>query len=264
VRQLNTDAVPGVRDTGRRGPLAPPVTIAVLDHLLSAQPTTVLDLQPETPTLVSVRLERPPGFTFRAGQFGILRLSTSAGPDMRPLSFASAPQERDLRFVTRRGPSVYKEALLALRSGDPVKVSRAVGSFGLDSTRPAVLVSGGIGAAPLRSMAVAASTERRPAPLRLLLSNRTVEEIPFRIELEELTHVHPDMRITWVVSSQTGRINQEHLRRHNDELPDALYYVTGPASLVEDVVGVLPGMGIHRSRIRLSKQTLPFPSQRRS
>ena len=152
MTKLDTGPARVIDDTVRAGPLAPPAAIAVVDRVLGVRPTNVVDLRPETPTLVSVRLERPAGFAYRAGQFALLRLATSAGPDLRPLSLASSPHEGALRFVTRRGPSVYKQALFALQPGDPVKVSRAMGSFRLDPTRPAVLLSGGIGAAPMRSM----------------------------------------------------------------------------------------------------------------
>ncbi len=264
MTELNTDPLHEGSPIGQRGPLAPPAMIAVLDRVLGARSTTVMDLRAETPTIVSLRLERPLGFWYRAGQFAILRLSTPAGPDLRPLSFASPPHEDHLRFATRRGFSAFKEALLALRPGDQVKVSRAMGSLRLDPTRPAVLVAGGIGAAPMLSMAAAASTGHSAAPLRLLMSNRTADEIPFRQELEHLSGVHPDMRVTWLVTSEAGRITAEHIRRYADELPDAVYYVTGPASLVTDVVGMLRDSGVRRSRIRLSKQTLPFPPERSS
>ncbi len=245
------------------GPLAAPATIAVLDHLLGVRPATVLELRAETPTIVSLRLERPPGFLYRSGQFAVLRLSTPSGPDLRPLSLASEPHQRDLRFATRLGSSIFKQALLGLFPGDEVKVSRAIGSLRLDPSRPAVLVAGGIGAAPMLSLAAAASI-RPAAPLRLLLSNRTADEIPFRPELEHLSLVHPDLRITWVVTSETGRITAEQLREHVIELPDAVFYVTGPASLVTDVTAMLRAIGVPRSRIRLSKQSLPLPRQRRS
>ena len=258
MTKLDTGPARVIDDTVRAGPLAPPAAIAVVDRVLGVRPTTVVDLRPETPTLVSVRLERPAGFAYRAGQFALLRLATSAGPDLRPLSLASSPNEGALRFVTRRGPSVYKQALLALQPGDPVKVSRAMGSFRLDPTRPAVLLSGGIGAAPMRSMVSAAAAAGLKTPLRLLFSNHTVDEIPFRDELERLAQAHTDMKVTWVVTSETGRITDEQLRRQDDELPDAVYYVTGPALFVRAVVDMLRGIGISRSRIRLSKQTLPF------
>ena len=263
MTSLNTDPLHDGSAIARRGPLAPPAMIAMLDRVLRARPATVVDLRAETPTIVSLRLHRPLGFQYRAGQFALLRLQTPSGPDLRPLSLVSEPHEGDLRFATRRGPSAFKQALLELRPGDEVKVSRALGSLRLDPTRPAVFVAGGIGVAPMLSMASAASL-RHGTALRLLFSNRTVEEIAFRAELEHLAGVHPDMRITWVVTGQTGRITGEQLRRQADELPDAVFYVTGPRPMVTDVVGMLRGQGVRRSRIRLSKQTLPFPPERTS
>jgi ferredoxin-NADP reductase len=264
MTQLNTGPARFIDDTVGAGPLAPPAAIAVLDRVLGVRPATVVDVRPETPTLVSVRLERPAGFAYRAGQFALLRLATIAGPDLRPFSLASTPHEGDLRFVTRRGPSLYKQALLALQPGDKVKVSRAMGSFHLDPDRPAVLVSAGIGAAPMRSMVSTAASSGYEAPLRLLFSNRTADEIPFRDELERLAWVHSNLQLTWVVTSETGRITDEQLRRQSDDLPDAVFYVTGPAPFVRGVVQMLRGIGLSRSRIRLSKQTVPFPNQRRS
>ena len=263
MRRQDTDVPRDLVPIPSGRPLAPPGVVAVLDRLLGFQPAAVVEQRAETPTIVSLRLRRPLGFRYRAGQFALLRLSTPSGPDLRPLSLASEPHQSDLRFATRRGPSEFKQALLQLRTGDQVKVSRSLGSLRLDATRPAVLVAGGIGVAPMLSLASAASI-RHEAPLRLLLSNRTADEIPFRPELEQLTRLHRDMRITWVITSQTGRITAEDLRRQTDELPDAVYYVTGPASLVTDVVGTLRRTSVPRSRIRLSKQSLPFPPQRRS
>ena len=248
---------------GHGQPLTSPAVIRVVDHLLRVQPTTVLELRAETPTIVSLRLERPLGFVYHAGQFALLRLSTASGPDLRPLSLASEPHERTLRFATRRGASAFKNALLDLRAGDEVKVSRALGSLRLDPSRSAVLVAGGVGVAPMLSLAASAATAPA-APVRLLLSNRTEDEMPFRRELEELSRVHPDMHITWQVTGQSGRITTEQLQQQADELPGAVFYVTGPASLVTDVVSALRGTGVPRSRIRLSKQTLPFPPERSS
>ena len=62
---------------------------------------------------------------------------------------------------------------------------------------------------------------------------------------------------------RTGGINADRVRRHAGELPDAVRYVTGPASLVTDVVATLRDTGVPRARIRLSDQSLPFPPERR-
>ena len=62
MTELNTDPLHDGGATGQRGPLAPRVMIAVLDRVLRTQPAAVLDLRVETPTIVSLRLQRPPPF----------------------------------------------------------------------------------------------------------------------------------------------------------------------------------------------------------
>ena len=252
-----------------RGPIAPRFAFPLIDTLLRARPTTVLGVQAETPTIFVVRLDRPSGFHHRAGQHAVLRLGTDQGPDLRPLSIASAPWASEVQFATRIGPSAYKRAFVALEPGDQVKVSRPMGGLRLDPSRPAVMVSGGIGITPLRSMLADAVSSGYKAPIRLLFSNHGTDEIPFRGELDELAGAHPDLRITWVLSTSAagapdgdvvvGRVDTSRLRQHANELPGALFYVTGPAAMVHDVTSMLRGIGLPKSQIRAAKQTLPGP-----
>lgn len=251
-----------------RGPVAPGFAFPVIDGLLGARPAAVLRLHTETPTILRLRLERPAGFDHRAGQHAVLRLRTDQGPDLRPLSIASPPDADQLEFATRIGPSAFKRAFAALQPGQQVKISRPMGSFRLDGNRPAIMVAGGIGITPLRSMLAAATTSGNRAPIRLLFSNRTADEIPFRAELEELARVHPDLHITWVLSASTagapsgdvvaGRITEDHLYAQLRQLPDAVFYVTGPAVMVDGFTGTLHNLGVPRSQLRQSKQTMPL------
>jgi ferredoxin-NADP reductase len=267
MTQVNNQLPPDIAVQGR-GPVAPPFAFPIIDRLLGMRRTAVLDVRAETPTILSIRLERPPRFDYRAGQHAMLRVITDQGPDFRPLSLASAPQAAQLEFATRIGPSAFKHAFVALRPGDQVKVSRPMGSFRFDPSRPAVMVAGGIGVTPVKSMLTAAVVSRHRAPIRLLYSNRAVEEIPFRPELEELARAHPDLRITWVLPGPTGgapngevvngRIDLDRLAQQKKELPDAMFYVTGPTAMVQDMRKMLRDIGLPNSRIRQSRQTFPL------
>jgi ferredoxin-NADP reductase len=142
-----------------------------------------------------------------------------------------------------------------------------MGSFRLDPTRLAVMVSGGIGITPLRSMLGAAAASGHSAPIRLLFSNHTAEEIPFRLDLDHLVR-HLDLRITWVLLGSAtgapsgdmiaGRIEFGHLREQLRQLPDAVFYLTGPAAMVDDFTGMLQRIGVPRSQVRRSRQTMPL------
>jgi ferredoxin-NADP reductase len=267
MTQLSAQLAPDSIAVTGRGPVAPRFAFPFIDGLLGARPATVLGVRAETPTILRLRLQPPPGFRHHPGQHAVLRLHTDQGPDLRPLSIASPPGATGLEFATRIGPSAYKQAFAALQAGDRVKISRPMGSFRLDPTRPAVMVSGGIGITPLRSILGAAAAFGHNAPIRLLFSNRTAEEIPFRLELDQLAR-RLDLRITWVLSASAagapredviaGRIEVGHLREQLRQLPDAVVYLTGPAAMVDDLTGMLLRIGVPSSQLRKSRQTMPL------
>jgi ferredoxin-NADP reductase len=264
---VGSPATAGSGSPAGRGPVAPRFAIPLIDRALSARPARVLDVRAETPTIVTLRLGRPDSFHHRAGQHAVLRVDTDRGPDLRPLSIASAPGSDVVEFATRVGPSAFKRAVVSLLPGDTVKVSRALGRLRLDPERPVMFVSGGIGITPVRSMLTDAAHTHRTAPVRLLFSNSTAEEIPFRADLERLATQLPDLRITWLLTRSVtdapagdvvpGRVTSTLLERHLKELPDALVYVTGPAAMVGDITMMLAYLGVPRSRVRAVRQTMP-------
>jgi len=247
-----------------RGPRAPRFAFPVIDRIVGAKAARVLGLDAQTPTIIRLRLERPAGYRFRASQHALLRVSTELGPDLRPLSLAGAPDADHLEFATRAGTSAFKQAVLGLRPGDLVQVSRPMGGLTYDPARPAVFVVGGIGITPVRSLLLATETSTAPAPIRLLFSNHAAEEIPFADELAAISGQRPNVSITWVLTSPSavalpgpvhgGRLTEELLHQQVAELPEALFYVTGPAVMVSDVSTMLRRIGVARNRIRCVAQ----------
>jgi Na+-transporting NADH:ubiquinone oxidoreductase subunit NqrF len=51
-----------------------------------------------------------------------------------------------------------------------------------------------------------------------------------------------------------GRLSAELLHEHAAELPEAVFYVTGPAVMVSDVIAMLRGVGVTRHQIRALAQ----------
>ena len=243
-----------------RGPRVPKFAFPVIDRIVAAQATRVLSLDALTPTIVRLRLERPAGYEFRASQHALLRLTTNQGPDLRPLSLAEAPDSDHLEFASRAGTSAFKQAVLALRPGDLVQVSRPMGGLAYDPTRAAIFIVGGIGITPVRSLLLAPGTSTAQAPIRLLFSNHAAEEIPFADELAGLDSQRNNLSITWVLTVPSelampgpvfgGHVTEHLLHQHAAELPDAIFYVTGPATMVSDVRAMLKNIGVRRGRIR--------------
>lgn len=274
MNQVRTKSSVAERSSIARPPLAPAAIPHILDVLLHARKTEVLDVRWETPTIMSFRLQRPDRYHYKAGQFALLRLRTAAGPDFRPLSIASAPHEDYLEFSTRVGASAFKTKLMSLMPGDVVKVLRPLGSLPLDRDRPAVFVAGGIGVTPLRSLLLDALHGGFTHPIRMLYSNKSVDEIAYRIELERLTARHENLDITWALTTSrdvpdlptvhNGRIDEDLLRRQVEELPESTFYLTGPSAMVVQMTETLSALGVTKKRIRRSLQTLPIDRKRQA
>ncbi len=265
---LSPPAVDSATGSAGRRPLIPGAAAPLVDRLLRTRTTTVRAVRAETPTIRVLELEPPPRFDNAAGQFVVLRLETDEGPDLRPLSIASAPGEASVHLATRLGPSAFKRAVFALEPGATVRISRPMGRFRLDAAHPAVIVTGGIGIAPIRSMLRDALAGGYDNPIRLLFSNRNAEDVPYRDDLIRLAAAYPNLEITWVVSEggrssagagvHVGHVDDHLLAPHVAELPSARFYLTGPAPMVSAMRDVLRRSGVPGRRIRSTEQTLPI------
>ena len=82
---------------------------------------------------LAVRLDRPPGFTFGAGQYADIALVSSPFHDLwgnlRTFSIASAPFEDHLEFVMRLSNTAFKRALSVAPRGTTVALKGPAGTF---------------------------------------------------------------------------------------------------------------------------------------
>jgi ferredoxin-NADP reductase len=203
-------------------------------------------------------VEKPADFAFLPTQFTFLQLDTPHGVDVRPMSLATSPTRPHLEWAVRVSLSAYKCAFAALRPDDPVMVQGPFGDFVLDTKRPAVLVAGGIGITPLKGMAEYAADRRLPIPVRLVYSNRTVEEMMYRDELAMLERSNPHFCVLHTLSrpspgpwpGRTGRIGVELLHEAAEGLDRPLYYLCGAPGFVEACYRSLLGTGVPEADIR--------------
>ncbi|MCI4325872.1 MAG: hypothetical protein L3K00_08370 [Thermoplasmata archaeon] len=218
----------------------------------------VLESTRVTPTIHSVKFEKPAGFQFVPVQFCGLEFATSAGSLEYPMSLACSPTRPYLEFGARVSESPWKQAFAALRPGDEAEVDGAYGHFVLHEESPAILVAGGIGITPLKGMAEYAADRRLPIPVRLLYSSRTEEEIAYRGELEQLTRQNSRFEVehtltrsaetsTW--AGRRGRIDAELLTQASKGLTEPVYYLCGAAAMVEETYRTLRSLEIPADRV---------------
>jgi ferredoxin-NADP reductase len=222
----------------------------------------VVRSRPLTPTTHGIELEKPPHFTFQATQFTFLQLETSTGLDVRPMSLATSSTRPHLEYGVRLSDSAFKRAFAALQPGDTVVAQGPLGHYILDESRPAVLVAGGIGITPLKGMAEYAADRKLPIPVRLVYSNRTVEEIVYREELDALERGNPNFHAlhtltrpgpdTW--KGRTGRIGgdvgADILAEAAEGLDRPVYYMCGAPAFVQACYRSLMSSGVPEADTR--------------
>jgi len=128
----------------------------------------------------------------RAGQHLDVRLTAEDGYQAeRSYSIASAPGDGVALTVERLDDGEVSPYLVDdAREGDRVEVRGPIGGYFVwdgDEPEPVLLVGGGSGVVPLMAMARQRARVGSAAPMKLLLSSRTIEDVIYREELEALS-----------------------------------------------------------------------------
>ena len=215
---------------------------------------------------MAFRFEKPPGWTFKAGQAVDMTLldppETDSEGNTRAFSIASAPQEDTLMVATRMRDTAFKRVLKTMPLGTAVKIDGPFGNLTLhnNSAKTAVLLAGGIGITPFRSMVFRAAGEKLPHRIYLFFSNRRPEDAPFLEELQKLERENPNYKfiasMTQMQKSnkpwhgETGYVDEKMLSKHLKNVPSPIYYVAGPPAMVKGLHQMLGKTGVDDDDVR--------------
>jgi ferredoxin-NADP reductase len=214
---------------------------------------------------MSFRFEKPSGWMFKAGQFLDITLQdppeTDAEGNTRTFSIASAPHEENIMVATRMRDTAFKRSLKSMPLGTSVKMEGPSGDLTLqdDAARPAVLLAGGIGITPFRSMVLWAAKERLPHRIFLFYSNWRPEDAPFLEELQSLEKENPNYTLIAMMTDmkkshrpwqgETRVIDMEMLSKYLKSFPPPIYYIAGPPGMVKGVHQTLNQAGVNQTDI---------------
>ncbi len=240
---------------------------AALPGRLTWQLGRVVELVRETERVRSIVLELPEWPGHQAGQHVDVRLTAEDGYQaQRSYSIASAPEDGMLVLTVERLEDGEVSSYLTdvLRSGDELELRGPIGGYFVwDASEPGpvLLVAGGSGIVPFRAMLRHRRASHSDAPVRLLYSVRSQEEIIYSRELMDLgSDDGVDIRYTLTRTSPpgwsgyTGRID----RRLIEEVSwpageEPLNLVCGPSGFVETAAGVLAETGNPQRRVRTER-----------
>jgi ferredoxin-NADP reductase len=176
-----------------------------------------------------------------------------SNPDNRGIerwfTISAAPFEKNLHITTRfagdKGSS-FKKALLNLDVGSEFEADGPEGKFTLQKGNVHhILIAGGIGITPYRSMLAQLNHDNKDAPAELLYANQD-ENLVFGDELAKIEanlkffHVHPFIG---------RRLVPNDFKKYVDQT-NSVFYLSGPEPLVENYENVLQKMGVAKEQIK--------------
>lgn len=203
---------------------------------------------PETNDVASIyirgrNLER---FRVKAGQFALWRFFTKGRWwQAHPFSFSQPMNGNSLR-ISVKALGDFTNELASLPVGTPVFVEGPYGTFTLPANHDEklLLIAGGIGITPIRSMAEQANQEKRDTIL--IYSVKQASEFCFQDELRHLTHV----RKTYFSSNQANRLlTGQEVAKNVPDITERTIYICGPLSMMNALTEQFIALGIRPTRI---------------
>jgi ferredoxin-NADP reductase len=231
---------------------------------LTWQVATVDKVVEETPRVRTILLDVPDWPGHRAGQHLDVRLTAEDGYHAeRGYSIASAPGEPVAITVERLDDGEVSPYLCdELRPGDGLELRGPIGGYFVWHTEdggPLLLVAGGSGIVPLRAMVRHRQRSGAEALVRLLYSSRSLEDVIYRAELDELGD---GIEVVHTLTREKPPGWAGYARRVDVALlgevawpagDGARAFVCGPTSFVETVAGGLVEIGYPPRRVKTER-----------
>jgi ferredoxin-NADP reductase len=228
----------------------------------------VTDTVTETPRVRTLILDVPDWPGHRAGQHVDIRLTAEDGYQAeRSYSLASAPGEAPAVTVERLDDGEVSPYLVdEVVEGDRFELRGPIGGYfvwdGNASSDPLVLIAGGSGVVPLMAMLRHRAATGSTVSTTLLYSSRTLEDVIYREELDELARRNDGLDVVHTLTRDQPSGWTGYARRVDLELlrevafppeDDPRVYVCGPTSFVEAVADGLVALGHRPGRIRTER-----------
>jgi ferredoxin-NADP reductase len=232
---------------------------------LTWEVATARGVTDETASVRTIELEVADWAGHQSGQHLDVRLTAEDGyAAERSYSIASAPDEPIEITVERLEDGEVSPYLTEeLRAGDEIEIRGPIGGYFVwpwqEEASPLLLVAGGSGVVPFRSILRHRAQIGSTTPSRLLYSARSLPDVIYRAELDALGD---GVEVIYTLTRQqppgwtghSGRVNDALLREvawPSSQQPIA--YVCGPTVFVENVAAALVSLGYPPDRVKTER-----------
>lgn len=241
----------------------------IFSYLMSPKDKLILFLQQKiqlTPDTYDFVFQPQKKLSFTPGQYMEWTLphqQIDSRGNRRYFTIASAPTEDTVRIGVKfyDNSSSYKKSLLKIDSGTPIVAAQLSGDFTLPPLQTkTVLVAGGIGITPFRSMLQYLLDKGEKRDLVVLYSNKNEKEIVYRDVLDR-AEKELGIKVYYTVTDTTsaspgwkgmvGRFNPQSIQKAVSDYKERTFYISGPHTMVSGCESVLKEMGVSRNKIKV-------------
>jgi ferredoxin-NADP reductase len=203
--------------------------------------------------------------SFTPGQYMEWTLAHDGSDDRgnrRYFTIASSPTENEVRLgVKFNNPSSsFKKSLLTMDTDKEIVTSQLSGDFTLPKNpeEKLVLIAGGIGITPFRSMIKYLIDRGERRQIILIYSNKTEEEIVYRDVFDraqeelgiKVIYTLTDLeKISPAWQGERGRLDESMIRLEVPDFMERKFYLSGPHAMVTGFEDTLGKMQVPKNQI---------------
>jgi ferredoxin-NADP reductase/sterol desaturase/sphingolipid hydroxylase (fatty acid hydroxylase superfamily) len=190
-------------------------------------------------------------YKYKAGQYLTLKVKVGSKTYNRCFSLSSSPNIDDfLRITVKLKGEVSHYFYNDAKAGDVVESLLPVGDFTFTPhatfEKQYVMIAGGSGITPLYSMIRQMLQCEPQSSVTLLYANAREESITFKEELRQLEQQYPQFQLIDFISGKK-RVSRDDVSVY----PNAIFYICGPDSLKQGILGTLKELKVHKSHIHI-------------
>ncbi len=219
---------------------------------------TVKEKVQENHNVVTLKFSCEEGLPeYCSGQFITVYFDDIGNAEGKAYTISSSPSEETLN-ITVKGVGQFSNRLCAMKNGDIVEASLPYGYFYSESPNTSlVMIAGGMGVAPFRSMIMDSIKNNHKRNLVLFTSNKKIEDSIFKHEFEKTKSEAPLFTMyNYITQDSTlpegvknGRITVGDIINQTKDLHNKEFLICGSIAFVRDFWKGLKQAGIPEETI---------------
>ncbi|MFH1459030.1 MAG: FAD-dependent oxidoreductase [Candidatus Omnitrophota bacterium] len=214
-----------------------------------------------TSSIVSFRFKPQGAIDFLSGQF--LKVMFDAGNKKnnilnKYLSFSCAPGQDYFEITKRLSQSDFSKKLTSLQKKDEILFAGPLGKCVLcKSDKKICFLVGGIGITPIISIIEDVLAKKLDTNIILFYSNRNLEEIAFKKELDDWSNQNNNIKIIYTITDCEskdekcfhGQISQDLVSKNAGDITSRKIFIFGPPKMVEAMKTLADELGCQPEQV---------------